>query len=474
MEKSRTNWVVIFAGYANDLEQFFTHNEGLASRVPHTIDFHDFSEQELGDILSRLIEKKYKGKMKVEGGFDGLYMKIAIKRLFRGAGRRGCGNARSVENLLFTIRQRQAERLRSIGDPSKEEMRLLTKEDLIGPCPSNVMSNNPAWAKLQSMIGLGEVKMAVRSMFDTMEENYQRELKEKKPLPMSFNRIFVGSPGTGKTTVAKLYGRVLADLGFLSSGDVVVKNPSDFIGEAVGKSEANTKAILASTRGKVLIIDEAYMLDPGDSSSTRDSYKTAVLDMIVAEVQNVPGDERCVILVGYPDKMMALFENANPGLAGRFMIDHPFRFVDYNMTELEEILHLAINSRDVTLADDALEAARGVLSSSKMRENFSNARAVSNLVLTAISRYQGRQQGLDPSSRSFSGILEPRDFDPRLGLHNESRAKLDCRVDLKDKVSVDIINKLCRIQTVYQQARENGWDPLWSIPTKFVFRGPTG
>lgn len=78
---------------------------------------------------------------------------------------------------------------------------------------------------------------------------------------------------------------------------MVIKTRADFIGDAVGRLESNTWAILASTLGKVLIIDEAYMLDPGDTTATRDSFKTAVLDSIFVEVQGNPGDDRCVLLL---------------------------------------------------------------------------------------------------------------------------------------------------------------------------------
>lgn len=115
-------------------------------------------------------------------------------------------------------------------------------------------------------------------MFGFIETNYHRELKEMPPIELSLNRVLPGSPGTGKTSVAKLYGWISADLGILSNGEglsflclvgtsylliwiptVVTKNPADFIGGALGQSE-NTKAILATTIGKVLIIDEAYVL----------------------------------------------------------------------------------------------------------------------------------------------------------------------------------------------------------------------
>ena len=98
-----------------------------------------------------------------------------------------------------------------------------------------------------------------------------------------------------------------------------MKNPSDFTGKFIGHSEAATKAILASAKGKVLIIDEAYMLYTGTAGggSSTDSFKTAVVDTIVAEVQSVPGEDRCVLLLGYEDKMVEMFQNVNPGLSRR-------------------------------------------------------------------------------------------------------------------------------------------------------------
>ena len=100
---------------------------------------------------------------------------------------------------------------------------------------------------------------------------------------------------------------------------VVIKNPADFIGSALGQSEANTKAILATTTGKVLIIDEAYMLYSGQNGigDKADIYKTAVIDTIVAEVQSVPGEDHCVLLLGYEKNIREMFKNVNPGLSRR-------------------------------------------------------------------------------------------------------------------------------------------------------------
>jgi hypothetical protein len=110
----------------------------------------------------------------------------------------------------------------------------------------------------------------------------------------------------------------------------------------MGQSEANTKAILAATVGKVLIIDEAYMLYSGSGGggvpNAVDMYETAVIDTIVAEVQSVPGEDRCVLLLGYEDQMIDMFQNVNPGLTRRFQLSDAFRFEDFSDAELQEIL----------------------------------------------------------------------------------------------------------------------------------------
>ncbi|KAH1912739.1 hypothetical protein KXV48_001106, partial [Aspergillus fumigatus] len=145
------------------------------------------------------------------------------------------------------------------------------------------------------------------------------------PVEFTLNRVFLGSPGTGKTTVAKLYGQILVDIGMLSNGEVVVKNPSDFVGSVIGESEKNTKGILASTLGKVLVIDEAYGLFAGGTSdgtgAKSDPYRSAVVDTIVAEVQSTAGEDRCVLLLGYREQMQQMFQNVNPGLSRRFPLD---------------------------------------------------------------------------------------------------------------------------------------------------------
>ena len=227
---------------------------------------------------------------------------------------------------------------------------------------------------LDGLVGLAVIKQAVKRLTSLAKVNYDRELKGIPPLETPMNRLFLGNPGTGKTTVAKLYGRILAALGFLSDGSVELKTPSDLVGSAVGETAEKTSAVIENARGKVLVIDEAYALNEHTGG-----YGAEALDTLVSKVHNKPGDDISVIMCGYEPQIKQMLLDQNPGLQRRFGLDGAFRFNDFTDDELRRVLlNLAKKDRLVLPRENA-NAAVKLLAKQRAKPNFGNAGAAETL-----------------------------------------------------------------------------------------------
>jgi hypothetical protein len=164
---------------------------------------------------------------------DAKWGRVAMRRLARMRGKVGFGNARAVKNLFDSALRRQAQRIsRERESGLSPEIHVLVRDDLLGPKGSEaVWSRCEAYKELMDMEGLDRVKESVKSLLSLVVANAEREDNEKPLHDVVLNRVFLGNPGTGKTTVAKLYAKILCDFGLLSKGDVILKNPSDFKGD---------------------------------------------------------------------------------------------------------------------------------------------------------------------------------------------------------------------------------------------------
>jgi hypothetical protein len=248
---------------------------------------------------------------------------------------------------------------------------------------------------------------------------------------------------------------------------VVVKNPSDFVGDVLGASEKQTKGILSSTVGKVLVIDEAYGLHSSSSGRSSDIYKTAVIDTLVAEVQSVPGDDRCVLLLGYQEEMEAMLRNANPGLGRRFPLSEAFHFRDFSNEELIQVVHMKLKEQNYSAPATAMECVSAILRRARNKPHFGNAGEVDIILNTAKQR---QKQRCDDQKLGYNNILEAIDFDAEFG-------KSDISVDELFKHDVgadDLVRRLKRIQNVVANLKARGLDYRESVPWNFVFSGPPG
>lgn len=159
--------------------------------------------------------------------------------------------------------------------------------------------------------------------------------------------------------------------------------------------------------GKVLVIDEAYGLYGGEGFSSN-PYKVAAIDTIVAEVQSVPGDDQCILLLGYRQQMEEMFHNVNPGLSRRFPMSSAFEFEDFSDDELGAILDFKLGQSGFDATDQAKRVAMGMLARARNRPNFGNAGEVDILLNQAKVRHQTR---LSRKQTRAVSIFDARDFD---------------------------------------------------------------
>ncbi|KAF8866145.1 P-loop containing nucleoside triphosphate hydrolase protein [Acephala macrosclerotiorum] len=467
--------IFIFAGYVEGMGPFLKHIPNGQSRVPHTIRLDDHLEKELLHYLAQLIETRFHKKMEVEGGIYGQYSQILVRRLISEKKADEAAATQAVEGTFRLVCERQAERLRleRIEGKAPEDF-FLAKEDMIGPEPTDALERSAAWKELQALIGLEEVKVAIKSLSNRTQDNYNRVLQGKEPLSLGLNRVFHGNPGTGKTTVAKLYGQVLVDLGLLSSGEVTIKTPADLIARYTGQTESNTTSILAAAMGRVLIIDEFHMLYQGkksSSSSIASSFQIAAIDTIVSQTQNK--EDRCIILAGYTEPILEIFQNLNPGLARRFPLEDAINFADFTIAQLTQILDKMVRDQGLEMTEMARKVAIQMLQLAQDRPNFGNGGEVANMIDRAKASRRKRHLLTPPINPSDSGTLRPEDFDANF--ERVLSKGNSCRELFRDVIGCEnIISQFENYQLIAEGMRKHGVDPRPHIPFTFIFKGPPG
>lgn len=234
--------------------------------------------------------------------------------------------------------------------------------------------------ELNALIGLNEVKNLVGEIYAFIQIQKRREKEKLCTDPLVLHMIFKGNPGTGKTTVARVMGRLFKAMGVLSKGHIVEVERADLVGEYIGHTAQKTREQIRKALGGILFIDEAYSLARGGE---KDFGKESI-DVLVKAMEDHK-DNFVLILAGYKDEM-ELFIRTNPGLYSRF----PFHitFPDYTVDELYKIGELMLRKRQYKLSHDAQIALYKVLTEQTLKgnKNEGNARLVRNIVEKAIRR----------------------------------------------------------------------------------------
>lgn len=246
-------------------------------------------------------------------------------------------------------------------------------------------SLNEALQELNAMIGLVSVKDDVEKMTNLARVSLIRKSRGIKTPDISMHLVFAGNPGTGKTTVARIIGKIYHALGILSKGHFVEVDRADLVAEYVGQTAPKTKKVIESALGGVLFIDEAYSLAPDDGF--KDFGKEAIETLLKEMEDN--REDFVVIVAGYND-LMAHFINSNPGLKSRF--NKYIYFSDYSGNELHEIFNKFLKENEFDITEAADSAVKNYLSvlANHFDANFGNARDIRNLFERIISNQASR------------------------------------------------------------------------------------
>ena len=277
---------------------------------------------------------------------------------------------------------------------------------------NNFFQDNDAYATLQNMIGLTEIKKILLNIISNFKIQKKRSELGLDQHKSSMHMVFTGNPGTAKTTVARLLAQILSKEGVLSSGEFIECGRADLIGKYVGWTAPQVKKQFRMAKGGILFIDEAYSL----LDDYENSFGDEAISTIVQEMEN-NRDDVIVIFAGYPDKMKFFLER-NEGLRSR--IAFHVNFPDYNADELTDILKFMLGEKKFEITAEIENKCKKIFAEVRQKKDFGNGRFVRNFMEQALMKQAQRifEENVDKDIGKAELLqLKPEDFDVNVVEH---------------------------------------------------------
>lgn len=295
----------------------------------------------------------------------------------------------------------------------RQTFQLLTKNNaVVNPISEkeNEVDSKQALEELKQLVGLKKIKELIKDYIAFLKIQELRSNYNLKNQSIVMHMVFKGNPGTGKTTVARIIGKIFNALGFLDNGKLIEVERADLVGEYIGHTAQKTRKKIKEAMGGVLFIDEAYSLARGGD---KDFGKESI-DTLVKAMEDHK-DNLIIILAGYRNEM-EYFLKSNPGLRSRFAIH--LDFPDYTIDELVKITEIMFKKREYILTDKSKHYIYRALSTLRSQEgvNKGNARTVRNLVEKAIRNHARRI--IDKNTLSRQELMTIKTKDLARGVEN--------------------------------------------------------
>ncbi|WP_162985723.1 AAA family ATPase [Virgibacillus halodenitrificans] len=395
VEDHNEDLIVILAGYTKEMNEFLKSNTGLKSRFPNTIEFPDYTPEELLEISKRMLQEK---SFKMDSSTTNILLEVLTKKQI--GGKMDNGNGRLVRNVVEEAVRKQSKRLKEISTRSKNDFLYLLPEDFGYVEQKSFVLEE----ELNKIVGNEKIKDFVRSL---KAQVHIQKMRKKHGLPTkehSFHMIFKGNPGTGKTTIARVMGQMLKELEVVKSGHVVEVTREDLVAGYVGQTAPKTKDKIQEALGGILFIDEAYTLNRGGAND----FGKEAIDTLVKQMEEYH-DKLIVIIAGY-EKEMDDFLTANSGLKSRF--PYNFNFEDYTLAEMVQIAKLMARQRGYIIPDNCYADLVHVLLKGTGKKEDGNGRFVRNVLEKAqmkLSQRVDREKGDNPTMEDLQ-TFSSKDF----------------------------------------------------------------
>ena len=392
MDKWEDNPIVIISGLTKGLEDFLESNPAVANRFKYTFRMPTPGYQELAEICKLNLRVKYGITEFSEEAESQLlrFFKYQVKIKDETFGNGHLATKTSED--IFT-------QFISRGADAKQ----VEKDDIKGYVPEE-RSVEDILKDLDSFIGMDEVKSAVKEMAYSVQNAMQRAergLGEQEK--MSMHIILTGNPGTGKTTIARKLGEILASIGYLDSGHVVEVDRAKMVSPYQGETPKVVDRLCDKAKGGTLFVDEAYTLAPLSASGDRDNQGAQALEKLMKRMEDDRG-QFIVIAAGYRTEMENLFR-VNPGFRSRF--NYFLDIKDYSPEQLFEIMQVFAKSKKYIFSKDAEELTRKMITEmyNSRDKDFANGRTMRTLFDQICKKQAQRLQGVDISSMSNEELM---------------------------------------------------------------------